>query len=198
VTLGIPITVDGQELKAAAGKLREEIAARIRTTQRGVPTFFDKYVSVLIDHLTSTESDHQWRVTPAAAPGDPLEEVQGYLHWLERLVSRRDMGRFVSYNQRRALSSAGDSSDIVDLDMVMSQGAGPCISWKGQPIFKTVFDYALVPMLLWDLKPATILEIGSGTGASAVWMADLVRGLAGGGAGCTRLLGRHSTGHFTP
>jgi cephalosporin hydroxylase len=26
--------------------------------------------------------------------------------------------------------------------------------------------------MLWDLKPKTIIELGSGTGASAVWMAD--------------------------
>jgi cephalosporin hydroxylase len=30
-------------------------------------------------------------------------------------------------------------------------------------------------MLIWDVKPKTIIEIGSGSGASAIWMADLVK-----------------------
>jgi len=36
-----------------------------------------------------------------------------------------------------------------------------------------VFDFALLSMLLAELRPATILEIGSGNGASALWLADL-------------------------
>ena len=42
-----------------------------------------------------------------------------------------------------------------------------------QLLFKTVYDFSLYPMLLWALKPATIIELGSGTGASAVWLADV-------------------------
>ena len=34
---------------------------------------------------------------------------------------------------------------------------------------------AMYQMLLWELKPKTIIEIGSGTGGSAVWMADLMK-----------------------
>lgn len=47
--------------------------------------------------------------------------------------------------------------------------------WKGMPVFKTVFDINIYQMILWDVKPKTILEIGSGTGSSAVWLADLVK-----------------------
>jgi len=44
---------------------------------------------------------------------------------------------------------------------------------EGRPLFKSVYDFSLYPMLLWALKPATIVELGSGAGASACWLADL-------------------------
>jgi cephalosporin hydroxylase len=47
--------------------------------------------------------------------------------------------------------------------------------WRGLPLFKTAFDFAIYPQLLQDLRPRTILEIGSGSGASALWLADLAR-----------------------
>ena len=50
-----------------------------------------------------------------------------------------------------------------------------CLTWKGRPLFKTVFDFAILPMLIWELKPGTVFEIGSGTGASACWIADTVQ-----------------------
>jgi cephalosporin hydroxylase len=56
----------------------------------------------------------------------------------------------------------------------MSQGTAACLTWKGSPLFKSVFDFAILPMLLWELRPATVFEIGSGTGASARWIADIL------------------------
>jgi cephalosporin hydroxylase len=39
---------------------------------------------------------------------------------------------------------------------------------------KSPFELALYPLLLWDLKPRTILEVGSKEGGSALWLADTV------------------------
>jgi len=55
-----------------------------------------------------------------------------------------------------------------------SQGFTECMTWKGRPIFKTAYDMAILNMLLWELKPKTIIEIGSGTGASAEYMEDMM------------------------
>jgi cephalosporin hydroxylase len=49
-------------------------------------------------------------------------------------------------------------------------------TYKGVPMIKNAFDLAIYPRLLWDIKPRTILEIGSYYGGSALWMADLMRG----------------------
>jgi len=51
-------------------------------------------------------------------------------------------------------------------------------TYKGIPTLKNPFDWALYPMLLWDLRPRTIIEIGSNQGGSALWMADLMRSFA--------------------
>lgn len=47
-------------------------------------------------------------------------------------------------------------------------------TYRGHAMIKNPFDLALYPLLLWNLKPATIFEIGSYNGASALWMADLL------------------------
>ncbi|MCT7660905.1 CmcI family methyltransferase [Mycobacterium deserti] len=50
----------------------------------------------------------------------------------------------------------------------------PLIHWKGVPNIKDPYDLALVPLLLDELKPATVLELGSYMGGSALWMVDLL------------------------
>jgi cephalosporin hydroxylase len=45
--------------------------------------------------------------------------------------------------------------------------------YRSVPLIKNVFDLALYPMLLWQIKPRTIIEVGSCYGGSAMWMADM-------------------------
>jgi cephalosporin hydroxylase len=44
--------------------------------------------------------------------------------------------------------------------------------WRGIPLMKNVFDFAMYPALIAELRPRTIFEVGSGLGASALWFAD--------------------------
>jgi predicted O-linked N-acetylglucosamine transferase (SPINDLY family)/glycosyltransferase involved in cell wall biosynthesis/predicted O-methyltransferase YrrM len=46
-------------------------------------------------------------------------------------------------------------------------------SYRGISMIKNPFDFALYPLLIWDLKPQTIIEIGSKNGGSAIWFGDL-------------------------
>lgn len=46
-------------------------------------------------------------------------------------------------------------------------------SWRGVMCNKNPFDLALYPMLIWDIKPKTIVEIGSKHGGSALWLHDI-------------------------
>jgi cephalosporin hydroxylase len=46
--------------------------------------------------------------------------------------------------------------------------------YRGVEMLKNPFDMALYPRLIWELKPRTIIEIGSKSGGSALWMGDLL------------------------
>ena len=62
--------------------------------------------------------------------------------------------------------------------LITSQGVKDVMRWKGLPLYKSVYDFALISMILWKLQPKTIFEMGSGEGGSAVWMADLCKSYA--------------------
>jgi cephalosporin hydroxylase/tetratricopeptide (TPR) repeat protein len=47
-------------------------------------------------------------------------------------------------------------------------------SYRGVPMIKNPFDFAIYPLLIWDRKPRTIIEIGSKDGGSALWLADML------------------------
>ena len=61
------------------------------------------------------------------------------------------------------------SNDI----LIPSQGVKDIMRGKGIPLYKSVYDFAMISMILWRLKPKTIFETGSGEGTSALLMADL-------------------------
>lgn len=45
--------------------------------------------------------------------------------------------------------------------------------YRGLPTLKNPFDLALYPLLLEELRPRTLIEIGSHAGGSALWFADM-------------------------
>lgn len=47
-------------------------------------------------------------------------------------------------------------------------------AYRGVPILKNPFDLAIYPVLIWNLKPRTIIEIGSKSGGSGLWFGDLL------------------------
>jgi len=57
------------------------------------------------------------------------------------------------------------------------QGGTMGYQYRGIPCYKNPFDLALYTMLLWEQKPQTIIELGSGEGGSAVWFASQLEAL---------------------
>jgi cephalosporin hydroxylase len=167
------------ELKNAAIKAHADLVVRVKGPQGGVPTFFDNFFRHLLHRLMTTEAMHGWEAQREMAPGGASSQSASELRWLSRFLDVRGRGRFVPYSVRLEEERTGNACDIGHLEMVMSQGTTACLEWKGKPLFKTVFDYAMLPMLLWELRPATVFEIGSGAGASAIWMADTMKGFGG-------------------
>jgi len=49
--------------------------------------------------------------------------------------------------------------------------------YKGISTLKCPFDLALYSMLIWNVQPRSIVEIGSSAGGSALWLADQIRSM---------------------
>ncbi|WP_051812509.1 CmcI family methyltransferase [Streptomyces sp. NRRL S-340] len=60
-------------------------------------------------------------------------------------------------------------------NFVAAQGVSDHLTWAGRPLYKTVFELACYPMLIAELAPGTIIELGSGSGGSALWPADVAQ-----------------------
>jgi cephalosporin hydroxylase len=171
-----PPLLQGEALKQATRKLAAELQAKIEGIQNGVGTFSDHALVELIAHLEQLEQAPAWEDSVAQL-NSGIEDLKLGLQRIQLYLSRRRQGRLVDFQERTQLAPGGvhGNCDIHHFDLIMSQGVFDCLQWKGMPLFKTVFDFSIYPMLLWELKPKTIIELGSGTGASAVWLADLAR-----------------------
>jgi cephalosporin hydroxylase len=64
-------------------------------------------------------------------------------------------------------------------DLMAIQSGTMAYRYRGIETFKNPFDLAIYPLLLEQLRPRTIIEIGAHKGGSALWFADqmTVRGL---------------------
>jgi len=140
--------------------VKKEIAHRLAAemdTQGNVPSFLHYYLQRRLIH-------DDW--TPQAA------------FVAARYLCRRIDQRFVSWQQRQqhVAELAREpvwGSEFGHAQLLYSQGAGPAFRWRGVPCFKTVYDLAIYAMLIDELRPATIIELGSGAGGSALLFADL-------------------------
>ena len=126
--------------------------------QNGIPTFFDNYV---FSHLRNKSN------LPADICGI-FEDGQ----------SSKD-NRFVSFSERiKAIPESMPSGRLFDgIPFVSSQGIHSLIKWKEHSLYKTSSDLVLYWMILQDVKPDVIIELGSGDGGSAIWLADMAHAL---------------------
>ena len=88
---------------------------------------------------------------------------------------QKDVETIINQSRYISFSDRPTTSHIHIDNFLMSQGVKDCMTWRNSPLGKSIYDFALIPMIIWENKPETILEIGSGEGASAIWMADLCK-----------------------
>jgi cephalosporin hydroxylase len=158
---------------AVESELREKIGSR----QGGIPTFFDNVLLVGLQGIRSL--NHLQQSASVVSPDDPslswqLGDVAGMLIDYVRF---RSHPRLMEHSRRLAESEthARLPWEPDPLQLNATTGIAECVQWRGLPLFKSVFDLALYPMLIWDAKPSTVIELGSGLGTSSVWLADLLR-----------------------
>lgn len=164
-------SLDEAGFRASVYGLLEEVEQRRKSVQHEVPTAFDKSLWQLAVFLARFDASTPWEQSCSTLPGPEGEHVCEALTVLKGIVARRAQGRYVAYRDR--LAAGG--SDMTPTMLAMASGVGRSLMWKDLPLFKTAFDLAIYSMLLWELKPSLVVEIGSGTGASAIWLADLMR-----------------------
>lgn len=154
--------------------------------------YFDKFASV----------DNQVQTAVLEAPPSPPKsaglqltapkefstaEIYGRANqdWISRLAQvldrrarvEKERPRFVPFSEREAMSIPVDAWNVL---MTGNWGAG--MHYKGLLDVKSPIDIQLYSMLIWELKPATIIEFGSFQGGSGLWFADQLQSQLGAGA----------------
>ena len=80
-----------------------------------------------------------------------------------------------SPNRYQQISTRQDRSEL-SIDAIKAQCKGKYfITHRGCHVVKSADDIMVFQQVLWDLRPATVIELGTFTGGSAIWMADMLR-----------------------
>lgn len=162
IVLCSPAAFADEEFLDAILDLKNAVHAKINDNN-GVCSFFDSAILLIIQSAIGADGQLN-REFSAHSGSDPLAQ---YLHGL---IHRKKAGRFVDYFDRKATFSCDLSPRIHN----QSQGTFDGLRWKGFALFKSAFDLAIYQQMLSDFRPATVIEIGSGAGGSAVWFADML------------------------
>jgi len=171
--------IDGQMLKSIIVKFSQAWVQKIKA-QGNVLTFHDATIHKALTILKKKIDSIPWD-----------KDLEDILLLLEQFTERENVedfishvvnwhyGRFVDYDTRTTPRTDGTDLDFLrkserDKNFGLSQGRFDCVMWKDTILFKSAFDLAIYQMMIWELKPKTIIEIGSGAGGSAIWMSDLL------------------------
>ena len=168
------LTESARKLVRQCSAEHERLQRKVAGRQRGIPTFFDQLLFQGLGRVREL-SDRIADQPDARSPPATDELAQLGATFLA-YADERSRARFQTLDDRLASSQARKALpwEMTPYQSATSQGLDECVHWRGIPIFKSAFDLALYPMLVWELKPGTIVELGSGLGASALWLGDLL------------------------
>jgi cephalosporin hydroxylase len=170
--------ISGDALKSAALDYLKVARGRIEQQQNGLHSIFDSWYTRVLTRVISFDESRPWEDSVRENATTALPQDQS-LPWdlmrLRLFLDRWRQGRFVEYAQRE-LSGVHYHPRFgteFGVDVLLTcQGAPFLMQWRGVPLMKNVFDFAMYPALIAELRPRTIVEVGSGLGASAAWFAD--------------------------
>jgi cephalosporin hydroxylase len=170
--------IAGDDLKATAYRFIDDMRARIRTEQNGLLSVFDGWFARVVSRLKQFDPGRSWedsvRENALRSPAQD-QSLPWDLHRLRLFLDRWQQGRFVEYGQRERSGAHYHPRFGTEfgIDVLLTcQGAPSLMRWRGMPLMKNVFDFAIYPALIAELRPQTVFEVGSGSGASAAWFAD--------------------------
>ncbi|WP_413314461.1 MULTISPECIES: CmcI family methyltransferase [unclassified Prochlorococcus] len=123
--------------------------------QNLTPTFFDNAV------ITSLSGNKPWGELDIPKVYEELNESKE--------------NRFITFAERKIRTKGYRQPSA--LWVPASQGTHSLIKWKDYEIFKSSNDLIVYWMLFNEIKPDLIVEVGSGSGGSAIWMSDICKAL---------------------
>ncbi|MEG7356698.1 CmcI family methyltransferase [Bacillus inaquosorum] len=138
--------------KSLVHKIIDKTLMKINQHQNGVTTFFD---NLILQQGEAFLKDNKY-------DSEILERV------LEIVTITGDR-RFVNLSDRLINMPV---SSLDNFSRVCSQGVHNVFCWQGKPLFKSAYDLAIYHMMISEIRPATIIEIGS-TEASLCWLKDI-------------------------
>jgi cephalosporin hydroxylase len=169
----------GDALKTAALDYSSDMKRRVHDEQGGLLSVFDGWFARVVSRLVQFDPSRSWEdsVRDYAAQSPQGQDLQWDLLRLRQFLDRWRQGRFVDFFERErsgAFYHPRFGTEFgVDVQLTC-QGAPSLMRWRGTALMKNVFDFAMYPALIAELRPRTVFEIGSGLGASAAWFADLM------------------------
>lgn len=95
--------------------------------------------------------------------------MNNYETWIDEFKGKRkanEVDRFAKISDRQ------DTSDIPAATWNLLLGNASHQNWKDIILAKGITEIGIYPMLIHELQPKTIIELGAFNGGSAVWLAD--------------------------
>jgi cephalosporin hydroxylase len=177
------LLISGDALKASALKYAGQLRVRVEDEQGGLLSIFDSWFTRVVTRLMGFDPSRSWedsvREEALRSPAQG-QSLQWDLMRLRLFLDRWEQGRLVEFSQRErsGVHYHPRFGTEFGVDVLLAcQGAPSLMRWRGVPLMKNVFDFAIYPMLLAELRPLSIFEVGSGMGASAIWFADSLAAL---------------------
>jgi cephalosporin hydroxylase len=169
--------IAADDLKAAALDYSRVTREKVDREQGGLLSVFDGWFARVVGRLLQFDPALSWEdsVCESAAQPPNAGDLQWDLHRLRLFLDRWRQGRFVEFTARERSQvhyHPRFGTEFGPDVLLTCQGAPSLMHWRGQPLMKNVFDFAMYPALIAELCPRTVFEIGSGLGASAAWFAD--------------------------
>ena len=153
---------DGVILTNRDQEVQREINRRV-ASQGGIATYYDNYILALARKAQATQ--------------DPLTDT---LEIIDRYITGSAQKRLQDPRERlrRPVREVVRRMGVPWATYTANQGVSAPLTWRSRDLFKTAYDLAVYPMLISEVEPLTIIELGSGTGASALWLADTSESLS--------------------
>jgi cephalosporin hydroxylase len=119
---------------------------------------------------------------PEIIDGKAIDSIDSQLHigfikhWSElpEVVGIDSTNRFQRFEQRSFSMLRNAWTTCADTSMEGLRRLGASASYKGLVHLKPPCDIVLYASLIWELRPATIIEFGALQGGSGLWLADQV------------------------